>query len=107
MERILTEKEMRSGKEATPEREAASERKIASQKEMVPEKEAYFMNEKDLLAAIRVEDTVPYGLANDYMFHAVLQSSEEALRGLLSALLYIPEAEILSCIVLNPIMLEM
>ena len=91
MERIL--KEMRSGKEIVPEREITAG------------KEAYFMNEKELLAAIRAEDAVPYGLSNDYMFHAVLQSSEEALRGLLSALLYIPEAEILSCIVLNPIML--
>ena len=91
MEKIL--KEMRSGKEIIPEREITAG------------KEAYFMNEKELLAAIRAEDAVPYGLSNDYMFHAVLQSSEEALRGLLSALLYIPEAEILSCIVLNPIML--
>ena len=91
MERIL--KEMRSGKEIVPEREITAG------------KEAYFMNEKELLAAIRAEDAVPYGLSNDYMFHAVLQSSEEALRGLLSALLYIPETEILSCIVLNPIIL--
>ncbi len=44
------------------------------------------MTEKEFLAAIQAEDTVPYGLANDYMFHAVLQSSEEALKGLLSAL---------------------
>ena len=63
------------------------------------------MTEKEFLAAIQAEDTVPYGLANDYMFHAVLQSSEEALKGLLSALMYIPETEILSCTVLNPIML--
>lgn len=59
------------------------------------------MTEKEFLAAIQAEDTVPYGLANDYMFHAVLQSSEEALKGLLSALMYIPEAEILSCTVLK------
>ena len=32
-------------------------------------------------------------LTNDYMFRSVFQTSEEALRGLLSALLYIPEEE--------------
>ena len=47
--------------------------------------------ENEILRAINVEEAVEYGLVNDYMFRAVFQTSEEALRGLLSALLYIPE----------------
>ena len=47
--------------------------------------------ENEILRAINVEEEVEYGLVNDYMFRAVFQTSEEALRGLLSALLYIPE----------------
>ena len=61
--------------------------------------------ENEILRAINVEEAVEYGLVNDYMFRAVFQTSEEALRGLLSALLYIPEDEILSCLICNPIIL--
>lgn len=42
---------------------------------------------------------------NDYMFRAVIQSSEKVRNGLLSALLNIPIAEISSSEVLNPIIL--
>ena len=48
---------------------------------------------------------VRYGLTNDYMFRAVFQNSEEALRHLLSALLDIPYEDILSCEIRNPIVL--
>lgn len=48
---------------------------------------------------------VPYGLTNDYMFRAVCQQSEEALRHLLSALLNIPYEEIKSSTITNPIIL--
>ena len=48
-----------------------------------------------------------YGLTNDYMFWSVFQTSEEALKGVLSALLHIPEEEILSCKICNPIILEL
>ena len=61
--------------------------------------------ENEILRAINVEEEVEYGLVNDYMFRAVFQTSEEALRGLLSALLYISEEEILSCLICNPIIL--
>ncbi len=63
--------------------------------------------EKDeaILRAIDGEQEVEYGLTNDYMFRSVFQSSKAALRGLLSALLYIPEEEIVSCEICNPIIL--
>ena len=59
----------------------------------------------EILQEINGEEEVEYGLTNDYMFRSVFQTSEEALRGLLSALLYIPEEEILSCEICNPIIL--
>ena len=55
--------------------------------------------------SINPEEKVPYGMMNDYMFRAVLQRSPAALRGLLSALLHIPESEIISCEICNPIIL--
>ena len=55
--------------------------------------------------SINPEEKVPYGMMNDYMFRAVLQRSPDALRGLLSALLHIPESEIISCEICNPIIL--
>lgn len=55
--------------------------------------------------SINPEEKVPYGMMDDYMFRAVLQRSPAALRGLLSALLHIPESEIISCEICNPIIL--
>ena len=55
--------------------------------------------------SINPEEKVLYGMMNDYMFRAVLQRSPAALRGLLSALLHIPESEIISCEICNPIIL--
>lgn len=49
--------------------------------------------------------SIPYGLTNDYMFRAVFQKSEAALRRLLSALLAIPYDDIISCEIKNPIVL--
>ena len=68
-------------------------------------KELRETQENEILQEINEEEEVEYGLINDYMFRAVFQTSEEALRGLLSALLYIPEEEILSCVICNPIIL--
>lgn len=48
---------------------------------------------------------IPYGLTNDYMFRAVLQKSEDALKHLLAALLDISFESITSCQILNPIIL--
>ena len=68
-------------------------------------KELRQKQDNKILQEINGEEEVKYGLINDYMFRAVFQTSEEALRGLLSALLYIPEEEILSCVICNPIIL--
>lgn len=72
------------------------------------EKESRKLRQKqddEILWGIDGEEEVEYGLTNDYMFRSVFQASEEALKGLLSALLYIPEEEILSCKICNPIIL--
>ena len=52
-----------------------------------------------------VTGSVRYGLMNDYMFRAVFQESNEALRHLLSALLNVPYEEIETCEIMNPIIL--
>ena len=44
-----------------------------------------------------------YGMKNDYMFKAVLQSAEDVLRNLVSVLLDIDESEIISCTIENTI----
>ena len=54
-------------------------------------KELKQKQDDEILQEINGEEEVEYGLTNDYMFRSVFQTSEEALRGLLSALLYIPE----------------
>ncbi len=46
-----------------------------------------------------------YPLTNDYMFRALMQSSNNTLRHLLAALLDVPYEEIYSCEILNPIIL--
>lgn len=61
--------------------------------------------ELDIIKKLHQQEKITYSLTNDYMFRAVLQSSEIALRGLLAALLKIPEDEIHSCRITNPIIL--
>lgn len=61
--------------------------------------------ELNAIKKLHQEEKLSYCLTNDYMFRAVLQSSEKALRGLLAALLKIPEEEIYSCVIKNPIIL--
>ncbi|MBR6638135.1 MAG: Rpn family recombination-promoting nuclease/putative transposase [Lachnospiraceae bacterium] len=46
---------------------------------------------------------VPYTLTNDYLFRAVFQSNQKALRGLLCALLHLKPEDIKSLIIQNPI----
>ncbi len=46
---------------------------------------------------------IKYPLTNDFMFKAVLQRSERALKGLLSALLHMEMEEIAAVRILNPI----
>lgn len=48
---------------------------------------------------------IPYNMTNDYMFRAVFQSSNEALRGLICSLLHLSESEVVSVDITNPIML--
>ena len=48
---------------------------------------------------------VSYGLTNDYMFRAVFQESNTALKHLLAALLDIPYETIGLCEIMNPIIL--
>ena len=46
---------------------------------------------------------IKYGLTNDYMFRAVLQSNNVVLKNLISALLHLKEEEITSVMLQNPI----
>ncbi len=48
---------------------------------------------------------LPYKLTNDYMFRAVFQKNQNALKGLLCALLGLPKDGILEVTILNPIIL--
>ena len=48
---------------------------------------------------------IPYSLTNDYMFRAVFQSCNKALRGLICSLLHLADSEITSVEVTNPILL--
>ncbi len=48
---------------------------------------------------------IPYGMTNDYMFRAVLQSNNQALRGLICSLLRLQPEEVLSVEITNPIIL--
>ena len=48
---------------------------------------------------------LPYKLTNDYMFRAVFQKNQNALKGLLCALLGLPKNGILEVTILNPIIL--
>lgn len=48
---------------------------------------------------------VPYCLTNDYLFRAVLQQSNPALKGLICSLLHLSEKEVISVEITNPIIL--
>ncbi|MDE7176183.1 MAG: Rpn family recombination-promoting nuclease/putative transposase [Lachnospiraceae bacterium] len=48
---------------------------------------------------------LPYGMTNDYMFRAVLQSNNKVLRGLICSLLHLSESEVNSVVITNPIVL--
>ena len=51
------------------------------------------------------EEKIRYGLKNDYMFRAAMQSNEKVLRGLVCALLDLRMDEIKECVIENPIIL--
>lgn len=48
---------------------------------------------------------IPYGMTNDYMFRAVLQSNNKVLRGLICSLLHLSAARVTSVEITNPIIL--
>ena len=49
--------------------------------------------------------TIPYGMTNDYMFRAVLQTNNKVLRGLVRSLLHLEEEDVVSVEITNPIIL--
>lgn len=49
--------------------------------------------------------SLPYGMTNDYMFRAVLQSNNKALKGLICSLLCLTDEDIISITVTNPVIL--
>ena len=49
--------------------------------------------------------SVPYCLTNDYLFRAVLQQSNPALKGLICSLLHLSEEEVVSAEITNPVIL--
>lgn len=66
------------------------------------------MKEKNYKRFINLQDThgeILYGMTNDYMFRAVLQSSNKVLRGLICSLLHLAESEVISVEIINPIIL--
>ena len=60
-------------------------------------------NSDDLLW--NAHGAIPFGMTNDYMFRAVLQTNNKALRGLICSLLHLREEDILSVEITNPIIL--
>lgn len=54
---------------------------------------------------LNVSGQVPYRMINDYLFRAVLQSNNKALRGLICAVLHLAEEEVISVEITNPVVL--
>lgn len=54
---------------------------------------------------LSVSGQVPYRMVNDYLFRAVLQTSNKALWGLICALLHLTEEEVFSVEITNPVIL--
>lgn len=62
------------------------------------------MNQKSMNLK-NAHGAIPYGMTNDYMFRAVLQTNNKALRGLICSLLHLQQEEVLSVEITNPIIL--
>ncbi len=56
-------------------------------------------------AFLKAQGPVPYNMTNDYMFRAVLQSSNKVLRGLICSLLHLSERKVVSVEITNPVIL--
>ena len=48
---------------------------------------------------------ITYGMLNDYMFRAILQTHNNVLKGLIASLLHLPVTQLKSVIITNPIIL--
>lgn len=73
-------------------------------------KESTSMNFNDFMAAGNralqtASGPIAYNMTNDYMFRAVLQSDNKALRGLVCALLHLTQQEVESVEITNPVIL--
>lgn len=65
-----------------------------------------FSASPDVSAAFQAaHGTIPYGMTNDYMFRAVLQSNNKVLRGLICSLLHLSKEQVSSVEITNPIIL--
>ncbi|MBE5868358.1 MAG: hypothetical protein E7293_05280 [Lachnospiraceae bacterium] len=60
-------------------------------------------NGRSALSLESATGKMPFPLKNDYMFRAMLQSSNHALKGLIAALLHILPNEITSVEITNPV----
>ncbi len=54
---------------------------------------------------LNAQGAIPYGMTNDYMFRAVLQTNNKALQGLICSLLHLKHEDVLSVEITNPIIL--
>ncbi|MCH5256048.1 MAG: Rpn family recombination-promoting nuclease/putative transposase [Lachnospiraceae bacterium] len=62
------------------------------------------VNPPDLKTSFKTaHGEIQYGMTNDYMFRAVLQSNNKVLRGLICSLLHLKESEVRSVEITNPI----
>lgn len=62
-------------------------------------------NYENLMNLQNIHGEILYGMTNDYMFRAVLQSNNKVLRGLICSLLHLSEEEVISVEIINPIIL--
>lgn len=75
------------------------------QADSTPDKKSQSTKEKIKHILDNDPGEITYGFTNDYMFRAVFQKNQAALKGLLSAALGCRPEEITSCVILNPIVL--
>lgn len=54
---------------------------------------------------VNASGPIPYGMTNDYMFRAVLQSNNKVLRNLICSLLHLSEQTVTSVEITNPVIL--
>jgi len=60
-------------------------------------------SENKFLSLSAATGPLPYRLTNDYLFRALLQENNKALKGLICSLLHLRPSEIFSVVIMNPI----